>query len=204
MTTDPSSMAEAGPQRRCIASGRTLPRADLVRFVRDPDGVLVPDVAGRLPGRGVWVAPERDLIARAARKGLFARGLGEPVRADAAISDRVEVLLVRHWLGLLGMARRAGQLALGFEQVRALAASGHAGLLIGASDGAAGTLGRLRALAPQVPCVTFFSNGELSGALGRENVVQAAVQRGRMADRLAREARRLTDFRSVHLDHLVE
>lgn len=193
MTTT-SDTQDAGPQRRCIASGKVLPRGELVRFVRDPDGGLAPDVAGRLPGRGVWVAAERALIERAAAKGLFARSLGEPVQPRADLADQVGELLVRHWLGLLGLARRAGELAIGFEQVRELAAKGSIGVLISAADGSPATRNRLRALAPQAPCVGLFPSARLSEALGRGNVVQAAVRRGRLATRLAAESHRLAGF----------
>jgi hypothetical protein len=191
----------ADSERRCIVSGETRPREALIRFVRDPAGGLVPDVAARLPGRGVWVSPRPDMIERAVRKGLFARGLGEGVRADAGLADQVGVLLARHWLGLLGLARRAGAVAVGFEQVREVAAEGAVALLIVASDGAAATKGRLRALAPGAECVALFTRAELSEALGRENVVQAAVRRGRLAARLGAEARRLAGFRPMEQDH---
>ncbi len=198
-TTSPATPIEAAATlRRCIASGKVMPRGDLVRFVRDPDGGLAPDVAGRLPGRGVWVAAERALIERAAAKGLFARSLGEAVRPRTDLADQVADLLARHWLSLLGLARRAGALAVGFEQVRELAAKGDVGLLIAAADGAPATRGRLRALAPQAVCVGLFTSARLSQALGRDNVVQAAVRRGRLATRLATDAHRLAGLVPAH------
>jgi hypothetical protein len=193
--------ADGARRRRCIASGEVRPREQLIRFVRDPEGGLVADVAARLPGRGVWVGADPALIERAASKGLFARGLGRDARPDPDLSHRVAELLARHWLGLLGIARRAGELAVGFEQVRELAAEGRVGLLVVAADAAPASRARLRALAPAADAIALFSRDELARALGRENVVQLAVRRGRLARRLADEARRLEGFRPTEQNH---
>ena len=44
-----------GSQRRCIVTRAERSPNDLIRFVVDPQGAVVPDVARKLPGRGVWV-----------------------------------------------------------------------------------------------------------------------------------------------------
>jgi len=184
-----------GPQRRCAATGRTLPKEALVRFVAGPDGHVAADVAGRLPGRGVWVAAERAAIARAAAKGLFARGLGAAARGGPDLPDRVEALLARRCQDLLGMARRAGQVAAGFDKARAMIAAGKAGLLVEAADGAADGREKLIRLAPGLPVVRLLTGEELARALGREHVVHVAVAEGPLADRIAAEAARLAGFR---------
>ena len=62
------------PERRCIVTGEVQPKAGLIRFVAGPDGQVVPDLAEKLPGRGIWVTADRAAIAKAAAKGLFSRG----------------------------------------------------------------------------------------------------------------------------------
>jgi predicted RNA-binding protein YlxR (DUF448 family) len=91
----------------------------MLRFVVDPDGHVVPDVDGRLPGRGLWLSPGRDMIEIPARRRLFSRAARRAVTVPPDLPDRVEALLIRRCLRLLGLARRAGQVVSGFEKVRA-------------------------------------------------------------------------------------
>lgn len=188
------------PRRRCAATGRTLPKEALVRFVAGPDGRVAADVAERLPGRGVWIAADRAAVQRAAAKGLFARSLGEAATGGNDLPDRVEALLARRCQDLLGMARRAGQVAAGFDKARAMIAAGKAGLLVEAIDGAADGRDKLLRLAEGLPVVRLLASEELAAALGREHVIHVAVAAGPLAERFAAEAARLAGFRqpTVH------
>ena len=162
----------------------------MVRFVRDAEGRVVPDIAERLPGRGVWLTARGDVVTRAARKNAFARGLGLRRPADAGIAEEVERLLVRRALDLIGLARRAGEAVTGFERVRAMLSSGHAGLLLHARDGSmdgAAKLGR----GP----VRLFDGEELGRPFGRARAVHVALANGKLAASVAREVRRLGGFR---------
>ena len=103
------------PLRRCIATGESRPREALLRFVVGPDDVLVPDVAGRLPGRGLWLTARRDMMEVARSKKLFARAARCAVRAPDGLADQVEALLARRCLELIGLARRAEAAVAGFE-----------------------------------------------------------------------------------------
>lgn len=195
--TETRAARPEGPTRRCVATGATSDRAALVRFVRGPDGVIVPDLAARLPGRGVWVAARREAVERARRRGLFARDLGAGLVVDPDLEVRVEALLARHALDLVGLAKRAGMLGAGLEAVRAMAASGEIGLVLAASDGAAGGRAKLARLVQDAPVATVFSAAELGQALGRDNAVQVAVRRGGIAERISREVARLAGFRAL-------
>jgi predicted RNA-binding protein YlxR (DUF448 family) len=187
-------------ERRCIVTRETLPETGLVRFVLDPEGRLTADIAAVLPGRGMWVTAERGVLERAIAKGHFSKAAGASVTAAADLPSRVEKLLVARLSGDLGLARRAGQLILGFDSVaRALAGSNPAKVLIEASDGAADGRRKLLALAKNfapaiIDCLT---SAELSLALGRENVVHAALKSGRFSERLLADAGRLNGFRSA-------
>jgi|SRR6266404_7618634 len=190
-------MLPDGPLRRCLATRAVRPKSALLRFVVGPDGTLVPDLAGRLPGRGLWITPERDIMALAAAKNLFAKAARERVVVPSDLVDRVVLLLLRDLLDRLGLARRAGQAVAGFEKVRALLVEGAAGLLFAACDGAADGRRKLRLLAADVPLVECLSSAELAAALGRDTVVHAAVRRGSFAERLAMAAVRLEKMRSA-------
>jgi predicted RNA-binding protein YlxR (DUF448 family) len=182
-------------RRRCIVTGEVRPKAELVRFVLGPDGEVVPDVAGTLPGRGLWLTARGDIVGAACAKGLFAKAARRRARAPADLADRVEALLARRCLDLLGLARRSGQVAAGFETVSAGLRAGRAAILLAAAEGAKTGRDRMRALAPDVPRLGMFSGEELGSALGRDHLVHVAVAPGPIAEWLLREAARLEGFR---------
>lgn len=182
--------------RRCIVTGEVRPKTELIRFVVDPAGHIIPDVTGRLPGRGLWLAARRDIVDKAVAKRLFARAARASVTVDEGLADRVEMLLAAQCCSLLGLARRAGQALTGFVKVHALAASGDVGVLVEAADGGVDARGKLEALAPRVPVVDRLTCAELSAAFGREHVVHAALLRGRLAQTFLAAAARLGGFRA--------
>ena len=201
-TPRPASAMDGSRTRRCIVSGEVLPEGRLVRFAVAPDGEVVPDVEAKLPGRGMWVRAERKAIEQAAAKGLFSRAAGSSVKADPALAVRTEARLVERMLGHLGLARRAGELILGFDQVeRALRGPGAPAVIIEASDAAADGQRKLHAAARSAGIAPFvigaLSSAELSLALGRSNVVHAALKSGRIAERLVFDAGRLNGFRPL-------
>ena len=186
--------------RRCLVTGDRLPRDALLRFVVAPDGGVVVDVDGRLPGRGLWLRSRRDTVKTASAGNLFAKAAGGRATAAADLADRVDELLTRRCLDLIGLARRAGQAVAGFEKVRAWLCAGKAGLLVAAADGADGGRAKLRALAPGVAVLDGFSAAQLGAALGRETAGHVAVAPGRLAERLVRAAGRLGAFRQADYD----
>lgn len=200
-------MGQRQTERLCIATGQTGPVAGMVRFVRAPSGEVVPDIAGDLPGRGVWISAQRNLVDRAIQRRAFARGLTPDVKKGTGgtgalsvpqdLSEEVERQLARRCLDLLGLARRSGALTAGAEKVTALAKAKKIVVLIEARDGAADGREKLRRLCPGVPVVDLFSSRELGLALGRENVVHAALTSDGFADRFITEVRRLQGFRSL-------
>ena len=206
LTQIDESMADAAGvnlrERRCIATGEILPEARLLRFVRGPQGEIVPDVESKLPGRGLWLRAERSAIDRAVSKNLFAKAAKAPVLIDAGLAERTEARLVERMLAHLGLARRAGELFLGFDQVeKALRTPRPPALVIEALEAAPDGRRKLQAAARAQSRVPFvigaFTNAELSLSLGRENVVHAALKPGRIAERLIFEAARLSGFRPL-------
>ena len=193
-----------GRERRDIVSGEVMPESRLIRFAFAPEGTVVPDVAARLPGRGAWVAASRDAIAAAVAKKLFSRAAKEAVTAGADLPGRTESALVARMLGDLGIARRSGALVLGFDNVlRQLEGPRPPKLLIEAFDGAPDGKRKLHAAAHRLEractVIETLTRAELGLALGRENVIHAAVQPGGLADRLIFDAERLSGFRTGSL-----
>lgn len=170
-----------------------------MRFVVGPDEAIVPDIDERLPGRGLWVTADREILQRAVDKRLFGRGAGRAVHADQGLADRVEWLLARRCLDLLALARRAGAAIAGQTKVRQALEAGRPGVLLEAADGAEEGRARLRALAGDRPKIAVLTAAELAGAFGRDHTVHAFVDSGGpgggLADRMFRESQRLAGFR---------
>jgi predicted RNA-binding protein YlxR (DUF448 family) len=186
-----------GPERRCIATGESAPRAGLVRFVLGPGGVIVPDVGARLPGRGIWVTASRPTIGTALRKGLFARAARQPVTAPPDLADQVEGLLVRRLVDTIALARKAGQAVTGLEKVKEWLTSGQAAALVQASDGSPRERARLRPPAGPDSLIGCLTAGELGLAFGRERAIHGALSAGGLARRALEEAARLSGLRDT-------
>lgn len=185
---------ETGPTRRCIATGESLPTAELIRFVVGPDNAIVPDIAGRLPGRGLWLRARRDMIETAAQKRLFAKAARGNVNVSPDLADTVAELLRRRCLNHLGLAQRAGLVASGAEKVRAQIATGRTAALIEAADGSEAERQKMGALVPGVPVVDVFTSPELGGAIGRDMAVHVALLPGRLTEMILEDAGKLRGF----------
>ncbi len=182
--------------RRCIVTRESRPRERLVRFVIAPDGEVVPDVAGKLPGRGLWLTARRDIVRRASAENQFAKAARGPAVVKGDLALQVENLIAGRCLELIGLARRAGDAVTGFEKVRALLSRGRAGVLLTAADGAEGSRDKLATMQPGVMRIDALNSVELGRIFGREMAVHAALKSGGLADRLIVEAGRLAGFRT--------
>lgn len=184
--------------RQSIVTREVLSEARLVRFVAGPEGVVVPDLARKLPGRGLWVEADRALVEQAARKNAFSRAAKTPLKAPADLADQVELLLRRRLLASLGLAKRAGELISGFDKVSGALKDGRAAWLIEASDGAGDGRRKLLGLAarrqPPARLFAVFASNELGLALGLDNVIHSAFLAGRGAERWTQEVERLSGF----------
>jgi hypothetical protein len=192
---------ETGPIRRCIATGERLAKDGMVRCAVDPDGVIVPDVAAALPGRGLWLTARRDIIALALKKKGFDRAAKRQVKVPADLADRIEALLALRCRDGIGLARRAGHAVAGFEKVGQELRAGRVGLLLAASDGAETGRQKIAALARGlelgVEILTVLTAAELGAAFGRDHVVHAAMGPGALADRVRLDGARLAGFRGI-------
>ncbi|HEY2709060.1 MAG TPA: RNA-binding protein [Caulobacteraceae bacterium] len=197
----PPTHAASSRERRDIVSGEVMDETALIRFVAGPDGQVTPDLARKLPGRGLWVAARREAVEAAARKGLFSRAAKAKLKATPDLADQVAGLLHGRLLASLGLARKAGDLTFGFERVQAAISSGKAAWLIEASDGAEDGRRKLLAAArrasSQPRLLAVFSSSELSLALGAPNVIHAVFLAGRGAKRWTLDVERLAGFRPL-------
>jgi predicted RNA-binding protein YlxR (DUF448 family) len=197
-TSQSRTHADASRERRDIVSGEVTPEAKLIRFVVGPDGQVTPDLARKLPGRGLWVAADRASVETAAKKNLFARAAKAKVSAPAELADLVENLLRRRLLAGLGLARKAGDTTSGFEKVSQAITAQKTAWLIEASDGAQDGRRKLWALARKQPrppgLFGAFTAAEMGLALGLENVIHTAFLAGRAADRWTQDVHRLSGF----------
>ncbi|MGI9434578.1 MAG: DUF448 domain-containing protein, partial [Geminicoccaceae bacterium] len=150
----------------------------------------------RLPGRGMWLSADRDVLNKAVEKRLFGKAAKQSVKVPDHLADQIERLLTRRFFDGLGLARRAGQIVVGFDQVQAWLASSSAAVLLAAADGAEDGRRKLRRLALDLPLIVAGSRDEIGRAIGRESLVHAALPPGRLALRVLCDAGRLAGFRS--------
>jgi uncharacterized protein len=178
--------------RMCAVTRQVRPIDELIRFVVSPSGEVVADLKRKLPGRGLWISASRQAVAEAARRNQFSKGFRRDVRVAPTLPADTESLLVRGVIDALAMAAKAGQVISGFSKVEGALeqrqAQNSVKALIHAADGAADGIRKLDALVRQntanngesreIPVVTALTSEQLDLALGRSNVVHAALLAG--------------------------
>ncbi|TCM82055.1 RNA-binding protein [Rhodovulum steppense] len=183
------------PERRCIATGEVQPKAGLIRFVVGPDDQIVPDLAAKLPGRGIWVAADRDALELAVRKRLFARAAKRQVSLPEGLVDLVEAGLLRRVVEGLSLARKAGQAVVGYEKVKGWLDSGQAAVLVQASDGSERGKTKLRPPQREGAYIDCLTAREIGLAFGREHVIHGALAAGGLTERVVEDAAKLSGVR---------
>jgi hypothetical protein len=230
-TTDPNSAGiagppgddepetEAGPLRRCIITRERLPKERMIRFVVGPDRQIVPDLAARLPGRGIWLSASSDVLksggapdekrlegGRQNKQGdghnrhlvrAFARAARGPVLVPSDLLVLLQAALVRRIGECLGLARRAGQAVAGYEKAREALKTGGYKLVLQASDGSEAERSRfLSGFGPDLTIIDPLPGDVLGRVFGRDYVVHVAVAPGKLAESLVVEAGRLAGLRN--------
>lgn len=163
----------------------------MIRFVIGPEQALVPDLAARLPGRGMWLSARADVLDTALARQAFARAARGPIRLPPDLPGQLRSGLRVRIAETLGLARRAGQAVAGFEKARDWVRSGQAVLVLQASDGSAEERRRILSGARHLPAWSPLTGAELGSVFGREQAVHVAVARGNLASALATECERL-------------
>jgi predicted RNA-binding protein YlxR (DUF448 family) len=204
----PNDELDAGPrkggpgtERLCAVTRAVKPIDELIRFVVGPDGV-VPDLKRKLPGRGLWVSAERATLKDAIARNVFARGFKREVRVTPELLDQTEHLLVRSALDALAIAGKSGLVAAGFAKAEAAIGREKVVGLLHASDAGADGVAKLagalrhRDDADSIAIIKAFTTAQLDLALGRSNVVHAALLAGSANDTFLARFARLERFRT--------
>ena len=199
--------------RMCAVSREVKPVDELIRFVVSPEGEVIADVRRKLPGRGLWISASRQAVAEAVRRHQFVRGFKRDVRVAPSLPADTEELLARSAIEALAIAAKAGQVISGFAKTEAALQSRQGGTiaaLIHASDGSADGIRKLDAVARQnagirgesaeIPTLTPLTSAQLDLALGRSNVVHAALLAGPASKTFLSRSQILVRYRSADDD----
>lgn len=195
-------------ERTCIVTRQTLPPERMIRFVAGPDGAVVPDLKRNLPGRGCWVTAGRAYIEKAAARNLFSRALRMPVTVPADLAAMVDGLLSKAALGALGLARKAGAVALGAAKVESTVRSGRVAAVLHALEAAEDGIRKIAAARSfvvhaggrEIPAYRLFTEPELSLALGGANVIHAALLDGQASTAALKRLAALDRYRNGFTD----
>lgn len=182
-TDEGLAAARRAPARTCLATRENVPIARMIRFVVAPDGAVVPDLSRNLPGRGAWVTASRGAVDQAVKQKAFARAFRGKAKHDANLAELVDRLIERSALEALSLANKAGLIVTGNAKVESAILSGKAIAIFHSSDGSAdgkrkldGLLRRIEAEGGgKAPALTLFTGSQMDLALGRPNVVHAAL-----------------------------
>ncbi len=204
----PAKTDGAVPLRQCAVTRAERPVSDMIRFGVGPDLAIVPDIAGKLPGRGIWVEATRTAVAEAAKRNVFQKSLKKPAKVAPDLADTVDRLLADAARQALSFATKAGCVVTGFSKVEETIEGGRAVALFQAHDASEDGMDRLKrkfvaergGKGLPHPVVRIFAIDELSLAIGRSNVVHAALTAGGQADMATVKARRLMRYRLSDLN----
>jgi len=197
--------ARGATERTCVVTRAVKPVDELIRFVTAPDGAVVADLKRRLPGRGVWVTATRAAVDEAVKRKAFGRGFKREVRAAPDLGREVEWLLERAALDALGIVQKAGRVKTGFAKTEAALADDPIAAVLQASDGSADGARKIAAAvmwrkmdenAGEIPIIVAFATAQLDLALGRSNVVHAALLAGPASNTFLARFHRLERFRT--------
>jgi predicted RNA-binding protein YlxR (DUF448 family) len=198
----------AGTERFCALTRIAKPVDDLIRFVVGPAGEVVPDIKRKLPGRGIWITATRSALDEAVKRRVFARGFRKEVRVAAELGTATERLLVQSALDALAIVGKAGHIVAGFAKVEDAIGRGEAVALIHAADAAADGKRKLVAAArrgdrvQEIPAIEAFSAQQLDLALGRVNVIHAALLDGPVSATFLARTQRFLRFRDGFSDDM--
>ncbi|QIG96068.1 MULTISPECIES: RNA-binding protein [Bradyrhizobium] len=221
MLAQPDPDLDDGPRtqksattRMCAVSREVRPIDELIRFVVAPTGEVIPDLKRKLPGRGLWVSASRRSVAEAVRRHQFSKGFKRDVRVAPTLPTDTDALLVRSVTEALAMAAKAGQVVSGFGKVEDALNRNETAALIHASDGAADGIRKLDAIvrqrgekrgeSPVIPVVNVLTSEELDLALGRSNVIHAALLAGPASKTFLSRCQMLVRYRMADDDKTAE
>jgi uncharacterized protein len=181
-------------------TGRKGPPDAMIHFCLSPEGLVAPDLRRKLPGRGVWVLARRSVVAEAARRQVFSRGFKTKAVAPEDLAGLVERLMQEDALQSLSIANKAGLVVAGAAKVEAAIRDGRIAALIHAREASGDGVAKLERLArgrlgaSNLAQIKLFSSSQLDLALGRSNVIHAALGEGEASAAFLLRARRVSAY----------
>ncbi len=200
--------AEAGKanesRRTCVVTGSEAEPEAMLRFALSPQGVVTPDILRRLPGRGVWTLLERATVAKAIQRKAFSRGFRTEAKAEPALPELVDRLLEDDALRFLSLVNKAGLAVSGAMKVEACIRERSVAALLQASEGAPDGVSKIDRLVRgvygaddgKVVRINLFASRQLDLALGRSNVIHAALKAGPASAAFLVKVARLVQYRA--------
>jgi predicted RNA-binding protein YlxR (DUF448 family) len=196
------------PERTCIVTCQTAPPAELIRFVAGPDGQVVPDLKGKLPGRGTWITATAEAVGEAVKRRLFGRAFKDEVRVAPDLARQIDEALWRDLKQALSLANKAGAVVSGFTKVEAAIREQQIAALLHSAEAAEDGRRKLgQALRKRygdaisgIPVIADISGEELDLALGRSHVIHAGLVAGAGSDGFLARWRRLRSYRGLAAD----
>jgi predicted RNA-binding protein YlxR (DUF448 family) len=183
-------------ERRCIVTSETGPKTGLIRFVVGPDDLVIPDLAEKLPGRGIWVSADRAIIEKAVAKRMFSKGAKRQVTPPDGLIEALEAGLLKRVQDTIALARKAGQAVCGYEKVKSALGDWPVSALLQASDGSERGKGKL--WTPEgARWIGHLTADELGQAFARDRVIHAIVAGGTLGRRVVEEAAKLKGIRGT-------
>ena len=204
--SDPvSGFPDKGPERTCIVTRRKGAPDQFIRFVVGPDRAVVPDLRCKLPGRGAWVTAEKAVVSDAVKRKSFKRAFKSEVEVSPTLADLIDGLMEKDALQALALANKAGLVVAGSTKVQGSIGPKVPAALVHASDGSADGLRKVEAAvrrlmgdeADAIPRIRDFRSDQLDLALGRTNVIHAAVAKGSAGVGFVSRAQRLERYRGA-------
>jgi len=193
--------------RTCIVTREAVSPEMLIRFVAGPDGTVTPDLKRQLPGRGCWIKAERELVDRAVQRKLFARALKREVKAGPELGALVDRLMAADLVGMMNLARKAGQFVSGAMKVDAAVRSGEALAVFHAADAAADGVRKIDQARKawklgtnaeeDIPSFSFFTGAEMDDLLGQNAFIHAAALAGQAGEGVVKRATMLEKYRGA-------
>ncbi len=210
--TEPELAAANASERLCVVTRQSLDPKFLIRFALSPDGIVVPDLDRRLPGRGVWVGCDHRLVAQAISSRAFGKSLKTQAQAPADLVKRVDALILKRVTGTLSLANKAGLAVAGFEKVFAALDKGPVRVVLHGTDAAVDGRSKIdrkykavqASKGQRAAIVDVLTIAQMSLAMGRGSVVHAALIPGGLSDRFLEEAERLTRYRAFATDPAID
>ncbi len=193
--------ARSDSERTCLVTRVKGSPDAMIRFVVGPGATVVPDIRRKLPGRGVWVTAQADKVAEAVRRQAFARGFKSKVSASANLPEQILELLRQDCLQALALANKAGEVVTGFAKVEEAIGKGTVMALVHANEAGADGMRKLgqawlrrHGTAAGAKEINLFTAAQLDLALGRTNVIHAALTQGPASRNFAAKCTRLAIY----------